>query len=112
METVTLPDTLSSPLVLRTGRHLVDAGLIDGDADQTADRIGERYSIAIPSGLAALIDPNDPEDLFAACADEAELETSDGELEDPIGDGAHSPVPGLVHRYPDRVLLCRRRLSV
>jgi lysine 2,3-aminomutase len=27
------------------------------------------------------------------------------ELADPIGDDAHSPVPGLVHRYPDRVLL-------
>ena len=49
-----------SPVVLRTGRHLVDAGLIDGDADQTADRIGD--SIAIPLGLVALIDPNDPED--------------------------------------------------
>ena len=106
-ETVTLPDTLSSPVVLRTGRHLVDAGLIDGDAGQTADRIGERYSIAIPSGLAALIDPNDPEDPIARqfVPDAAELETSDGELEDPIGDDAHSPVPGLVHRYPDRVLL-------
>ena len=80
METVTLPDTLSSPLVLRTGRHLVDAGLIDGDADQTADRIGERYSVAIPSGLAALIDPNDPEDPIARqfVPDAAELETSDG----------------------------------
>ena len=37
--------------------------------------------------------------------DAAEQETSDGEFEDPIGDGAHSPVAGLVHRYPDRVLL-------
>ena len=23
---------------------------------------------------------------------------------DPVGEDAHSPVPGLVHRYPDRVL--------
>src|ERR1019366_7489908 len=27
------------------------------------------------------------------------------ELSDPIGDDAHSPVEGNVHRYPDRVLL-------
>lgn len=27
------------------------------------------------------------------------------ELHDPIGDAAHSPVPGLTHRYPDRVIL-------
>ena len=34
-----------------------------------------------------------------------ELETSIEELQDPIGDQAHSPVEGIVHRYPDRVLL-------
>jgi len=28
-----------------------------------------------------------------------------GEADDPLGEDAHSPVPGLVHRYPDRVLL-------
>ncbi len=28
-----------------------------------------------------------------------------GERADPIGDDSHSPVPGIVHRYPDRVLL-------
>jgi len=34
----------------------------------------------------------------------AEMETAPGEAEDPLGEDAHSPVPGLVHRYPDRVL--------
>ncbi len=29
---------------------------------------------------------------------------SPGEAEDPLGEDCHSPVPGLVHRYPDRVL--------
>jgi lysine 2,3-aminomutase len=28
-----------------------------------------------------------------------------GEADDPLGEDSHSPVPGLVHRYPDRVLL-------
>jgi lysine 2,3-aminomutase len=28
-----------------------------------------------------------------------------GELADPLGEAAHSPVPGLVHTYPDKVLL-------
>lgn len=35
----------------------------------------------------------------------AELDQSPGENADPIGDAAHSPVEGIVHRYPDRVLL-------
>src|SRR5262249_32030996 len=34
-----------------------------------------------------------------------ELSTAPDEQGDPIGDAAHSPVPGVVHRYPDRVLL-------
>lgn len=30
---------------------------------------------------------------------------TEGEADDPLGEDGHSPVPGLVHRYPDRVLL-------
>ena len=37
--------------------------------------------------------------------DVAELEHRPEELADPIGDDAHSPLEGIVHRYPDRVLL-------
>jgi lysine 2,3-aminomutase len=35
---------------------------------------------------------------------EAETHTASWEMSDPCGEDAHSPVPGLVHRYPDRVL--------
>jgi len=34
----------------------------------------------------------------------AEFLHANGEADDPLGEDAHSPVPGLVHRYPDRVL--------
>jgi len=34
-----------------------------------------------------------------------EYELAPGENDDPLGEDGHSPVPGLVHRYPDRVLL-------
>lgn len=37
--------------------------------------------------------------------DAAELDVAQSEREDPIGDDAHAPVAGIVHRYPDRVLL-------
>src|SRR5262249_25111751 len=36
---------------------------------------------------------------------EAELETADEERADPIGDERWTPLPGIVHRYPDRALL-------
>jgi lysine 2,3-aminomutase len=57
--------------------------------------------------LASLIDPGDAHDPIARqfVPDAAELDTQPQELTDPIGDDAHSPVEGIVHRYPDRVLL-------
>jgi lysine 2,3-aminomutase len=57
--------------------------------------------------LTELIDSADPQDPIARqfLPDPAELDRRPGERADPIGDDAMSPVEGIVHRYPDRVLL-------
>src|SRR5436305_5040988 len=57
--------------------------------------------------MADLIDRSDARDPIARqfVPDAAELTMRPEERADPIGDGAHSPVEGVVHRYPDRVLL-------
>ncbi len=69
--------------------------------------VAERYAVAITPAISALIERNDPADPIARqfVPSAAELITHPAELADPIGDQARSPVPGLVHRYPDRVLL-------
>jgi len=97
---------LKNPTI-RTGAQLAETGLAKAADIPGLDTVGRRYSIAIPAGLARLIDPDDPDDPIARqfVPDPAELETDDDELDDPIGDNAHSPIRGLVHRYPDRVLL-------
>ena len=71
------------------------------------DEVAQRYSIAVTPEIAALIDRGDPNDPIARqfIPDLREAATLPGELADPIGDDIHSPLPGLVHRYPDRVLL-------
>ncbi len=63
--------------------------------------------MAITPYYASLIDPNDPNDPIRKQAVPSILETRDdpNDLEDPLGETADSPVPHLVHRYPDRVLL-------
>jgi lysine 2,3-aminomutase len=65
-----------------------------------------RYAVAVSPHLLSLMDPSDPNDpitrQFLPSLDE--LNTLPQELPDPIGDNAHSPVPGIVHRHPDRVL--------
>lgn len=92
---------------LRTPEDLVGAGLAAPGALAALEAVAARYAIAVTPAVAALIDPSDPADPIARqfLPDVAELEAREGETADPIGDSAHSPVPGIVHRYPDRVLL-------
>jgi lysine 2,3-aminomutase len=91
----------------RTAEALADAGLLDPARLPSLAQVAARYAVAITPALAGLIDPADLADPIARqfLPSEAELVASPGERADPIGDDAHSPVPGIVHRYPDRVLL-------
>jgi lysine 2,3-aminomutase len=92
---------------LRRPAELAAAGFIPGDAVAGLEAVTARYELALPPALARLIDPADPADPIARqfLPDRRELQREPGELTDPIGDNAHSPVEGIVHRYPDRVLL-------
>jgi lysine 2,3-aminomutase len=92
---------------LRSPAQLYEAGLVAADNVPALKQVAARYAVALPGTLADLIDRNDPHDPIARqfVPSEAELDASPEELADPIGDDAHSPVPGIVHRYPDRVLL-------
>jgi lysine 2,3-aminomutase len=89
---------------IKTVGALVQAGLSDGVG---LDGVAAKYAIGITPDIAALIDAADPDDPIARqfVPDGAELVTTPEEMADPIGDLSHSPVTGIVHRYPDRVLL-------
>ncbi len=92
---------------LRTPQQLAEHGLIAPEAREALEAVAARYAVAVPPALAALIDRDDPNDPIARqfIPSVAELEQRPEEDADPIGDEAHSPVEGIVHRYPDRVLL-------
>lgn len=98
---------LTAARSLKTPDDLVSAGL--GPAEKLEDMraVAERYAIAVTPAMISLIDPSDENDPIARqfIPDAAELVTTPEERADPIGDAAHSPVKGIVHRYPDRVLL-------
>jgi lysine 2,3-aminomutase len=72
----------------------------------TIDDVARRYAVAVSPTLLALIDPADPADPIARqfLPSLEELQTLTQERADPIGDEAHSPVAGIVHRHPGRVL--------
>jgi lysine 2,3-aminomutase len=92
---------------LRSPAELADAGLLPRDRLPVLGPVATRYAVAVTTSMAALIDPADPHDPIARqlLPSEAELVVAPGESPDPIGDDAHSPLPGVVHRYPDRALL-------
>jgi lysine 2,3-aminomutase len=92
---------------LRSASHLKTAGLIPAEQVAELERIAARYAVALTPAMANLIDPADENDPIARqfIPNAAELDIKPEEMADPIGDDAHSPVEGIVHRYPDRVLL-------
>ena len=92
---------------LRHAVDLIDAGLATASDRAALDHVAAHYAVAISPALVAAIDPADPHDPIARqfVPNVAELITAPEERGDPIGDDAHSPVAGIVHRYLDRVLL-------
>src|SRR5689334_14425808 len=98
---------MSKTATLRAPRDLATAGIIPSDRVGALEAVAQRYAVAIPPALSALIDRNDLNDPIARqfVPDAAELQITPEESADPIGDHTHSPVEGVVHRYPDRVLL-------
>jgi lysine 2,3-aminomutase len=91
---------------LRSPAALAEAGLLTAaDADALAP-VAARYAVAVtPTLVKALQDGAGLGLSRQFLPDSRELTLYPHEREDPIGDGPHSPVPGIVHRYPDRLLL-------
>ena len=97
----------------KTARSLDDllaVGALPRDraGDPALRVVAQRYAIAVTPDVLATMKSADPASdpvarQYIPTADEAI--TAPEELGDPIGDHAFSPVKGIVHRYPDRVLL-------
>jgi lysine 2,3-aminomutase len=68
---------------------------------------GPPLPLAVTPYYLSLVDPNDPDDPIrrTVVPTGMELLSSPGESEDPLHEEHDSPVPGLIHRYPDRVLV-------
>jgi lysine 2,3-aminomutase len=91
----------------RRSKDLLEAGLI---TPAQVDAIGatcENFSMAITPTMMHLVDVNDTADPIARqfIPTTAELAVLPEERADPIGDDPFTPIKGITHRYPDRVLL-------
>jgi lysine 2,3-aminomutase len=65
------------------------------------------FRVDITPYFISLIDPEDPLDPIRqqVVPTSAEMVPFTSMMEDSLAEDRHSPVPGLVHRYPDRVLM-------
>ncbi|NPV41054.1 MAG: lysine 2,3-aminomutase [Anaerolineae bacterium] len=65
------------------------------------------FRVDVTPYFISLINPMDPNDPVRrqVIPTDRELSAFTGMMEDSLAEDAHSPVPGLVHRYPDRALM-------
>ena len=77
------------------------------ESERKALQKQDLFRVDVTPYFISLIDPNDPDDpirkQIIPTSDEMEAFTA--MMEDSLAEDRHSPVPGLVHRYPDRVLM-------
>lgn len=94
-------------MTLRTPKEFIDAGLVPAAAANEIDKVAEQFSAAITPQMQAQIKSLSPDDPIAKqfVPSVEELTIQQKELFDPIGDDIHTPVKGVIHRYPDRCLL-------
>ncbi len=91
---------------IRDGETLARAFNLTDDERDTVRELGGQLPVGITPYYASLIDPDNALDPLrkTLVPTSHEFNHVPAEAEDPLAEDADSPVPGLVHRYPDRVL--------
>src|SRR5262245_6952015 len=91
---------------IRSVRQLRDLLPFAADELEAIGALEAEYKLAIPPYYFSLINCDDPNDPIRLQSVTSPLEVkSSYELEDPLDEDKDSPVPGITHRYPDRVLM-------
>ncbi len=80
---------------------------ISKNEEEAISKCLQKLRMAITPYYLSLIDPENPNDAVRkqAVPTLSELEKGEDDIDDPLHEDSDSPVPGLTHRYPDRVLL-------
>ncbi|MSQ97458.1 MAG: KamA family radical SAM protein [Gemmataceae bacterium] len=91
---------------IRSVRQLRDLLPFTPEELEAIGALEAEYKLAIPPYFFSLINVDDPNDPIRLQSVTSPLEAnSTFELEDPLDEDKDSPVPGITHRYPDRVLM-------
>ena len=85
----------------------IEAVLNLTDEERAGLSAPDKFRVDITPYFISLIDPDDPNDPIRRQVIPLgrEQQAFTAMMEDSLAEDRHSPVPGLVHRYPDRVLM-------
>lgn len=91
---------------LRTPQDFAKIFQLTADEEKTLTQAESIFSYRSTLYYASLAKPEEPNDPIRRILlpSPQELKTNGQQLADPLGEDRHSPVPRLIHRYPDRVL--------
>ena len=85
---------------------LQNADLLTSENTSELQKVAARFSVSLTPLVSRVLQENGDDELLRQYVPSVEeLVISEDELNDPIGDDAHTPIKGITHRYPDRVLL-------
>ena len=92
---------------IRTLAQMEKMLVLSDDERQAMVEGGSMLPVGITPYYMSLLDPNNPDQPLrrTVVPTTGEFVRTAGEADDPLGEDGHSPVPGVVHRYPDRILL-------
>src|SRR5450432_2128631 len=102
-----MPERPRRRIAIRTPEDLAKAGIIREDEVPVLKEVAEHFSMSLTEEVLNNIPGDDIDDpIFKQYVPSpSELSIADDESADPIGDDVHEKVKGIIHRYPDRVLL-------
>jgi len=91
---------------VRTLEKLKEVIDVTEEEEQAYEKSSELFNMAITPYYAALMDPKNPDCpiRLQSVPKMGELHVLPEEMEDPLAEERDMPVPGITHRYPDRVL--------
>ena len=91
---------------VRTMDRLKEVINVTPDEEEAFEKSSELFNMAVTPYYAAMMDPDDPNCpiRLQSVPKMGELNILPEEMEDPLAEEKDMPVPGITHRYPDRVL--------
>ncbi len=91
---------------VRTMDRLKEVINVTPDEEEAFEKSSELFNMAVTPYYAAMMDPDDPNCpiRLQSVPKMGELNILPEEMEDPRAEEKDMPVPGITHRYPDRVL--------